>query len=92
VGIGHTKTLAKAAQHASKVWREKTGGVVDLREPAAVEWLLRRMPVDEVWGIGRRMRDNLAGEGINTAWELSQSDPRALGRRYSVVLERTIRE
>ena len=29
VGIGHTKTLAKAAQHASKVWREKTGGVVD---------------------------------------------------------------
>lgn len=33
IGIGHTKTLAKAAQHASKVWREKTGGVVDLRAP-----------------------------------------------------------
>lgn len=92
VGIGHTKTLAKAAQHASKVWREKTGGVVDLREPAAVEWLLRRMPVDEVWGIGSRMRDNLAGDGITTAWQLSQTDPRAMGRKYSVVLERTIRE
>ena len=92
VGIGHTKTLAKAAQHASKVWREKTGGVVDLREPAAVEWLLRRMPVDEVWGVGSRMRDNLAGDGIITAWQLSQADPRAMGRKYSVVLERTIRE
>ncbi|MBO2923696.1 Y-family DNA polymerase [Pseudomonas asiatica] len=92
VGIGHTKTLAKAAQHASKVWREKTGGVVDLRKPEAVEWLLRRMPVDEVWGIGRRMRDNLASDGISTAWELSQADARAMGRKYSVVLERTIRE
>ena len=92
VGIGHTKTLAKAAQHASKVWREKTGGVVDLRKAEAVEWLLRRMPVDEVWGIGRRMRDHLARDGISTAWELSQSDPRAMGRKYSVVLERTIRE
>ncbi|AUZ62113.1 Error-prone, lesion bypass DNA polymerase V (plasmid) [Pseudomonas sp. XWY-1] len=92
VGIGHTKTLAKAAQHASKVWREKTGGVVDLRKPEAIEWLLRRMPVDEVWGIGRRMRDNLARDGISTAWELSLSDPRAMGRKYSVLLERTIRE
>nr|CAC86743.1 ruvB [Pseudomonas putida] len=92
VGIGHTKTLAKAAQHASKVWREKTGGVVDLRKPDAVEWLLRRMPVDEVWGIGSRMRDNLARDGITTAWELSQADARAMGRKYSVVLERTIRE
>lgn len=92
VGIGHTKTLAKAAQHASKVWREKTGGVVDLRKPEAVEWLIRRMPVDEVWGIGRRMRDNLASDGISTAWELSQADARAMGRKYSVVLERTIRE
>ncbi|MGG4660464.1 Y-family DNA polymerase [Pseudomonas vlassakiae] len=92
VGIGHTKTLAKAAQHASKVWREKTGGVVDLRKPEAVEWLLRRMPVDEVWGIGRRMRANLATDGITTAWELSQADARAMGRKYSVVLEKTIRE
>lgn len=92
VGIGHTKTLAKAAQHASKVWRDKTGGVVDLRRPEAVEWLLRRMPVEEVWGIGRRMRDHLAGEGITTAWQLSHAEPRTMGRKYSVVLERTIRE
>lgn len=92
VGIGHTKTLAKAAQHASKVWRERTGGVVDLRKPEAVEWLLRRMPVEDVWGIGGRMRDNLARDGITTAWQLSQADARAMGRKYSIVVERTIRE
>lgn len=92
VGIGHTKTLAKAAQHASKVWRNKTGGVVDLRKPEAVAWLLKRMPVDEVWGIGRRMKANLEIDGIATAWDLAQAEPRAMGRKYSVVLERTIRE
>lgn len=92
VGIGHTKTLAKAAQHASKVWKDKTGGVVDLRKPEAVEWLLKRMPVDEVWGIGRRMKAHLALDGIETAWQLSQADPRAMGRKHSVLLERTIRE
>lgn len=92
VGIGHTKTLAKAAQHASKVWRDRTGGVVDLRKQEAVEWLLRRMPVEDVWGIGGRMRDNLSRDGITTAWELSQADARAMGRKYSIVLERTIRE
>jgi DNA polymerase V len=92
IGIGHTKTLAKAAQHASKVWRERTGGVVDLRDIKAVEWLLKRMPVEEVWGVGARMKANLEADGISTAWQLSQADPRAMGKRYSVVLERTIRE
>jgi len=92
VGIGSTKTLAKAAQHASKVWKEKTGGVVDLREPHAVEWLLKRMSADDVWGVGRRMKAHLESDGITTAWDLCKSDPRVMGRKYSVVLERTIRE
>ena len=92
IGLWHTKTLAKAAQHASKVWKAKTGGVVDLRSKEAVEWLLRRMPVEEVWGVGRRMKDNLQPLGITTAWELAQCDPRVLGKKFSVVLERTIRE
>lgn len=92
IGIGHTKTLAKAAQHASKVWRDKTGGVVDLRSPKASEWLLKRMPVEEVWGVGRRLKARLADEGVQNAWQLSQLDPAGVKRRYNVVLERTVRE
>ncbi|MBB4867138.1 DNA polymerase V [Pseudomonas nitritireducens] len=92
IGIGHTKTLAKAAQHASKAYREKTGGVVDLRAPHAVEWLLKRMPVGDVWGVGRRLTEQLGAEGITTAWQLAQCDAKSIRRRYSVVLERTVRE
>lgn len=57
-----------------------------------MQWLLKRMPVDEVWGIGRRMKENLEPLGVRTAWELAQCNPRTMGKKFSVVLERTIRE
>lgn len=92
IGIGTTKTLAKVAQHCSKVYRGRTGGVVDLRSPEAVEWVLRRLPCSEVWGVGRRLEAHLAELGITTGWQLANADARAMGRRFSIVLERTIRE
>ncbi|WZI29740.1 DNA polymerase IV [Pseudomonas syringae pv. actinidiae] len=75
IGIGHTKTLAKAAQHASKLYKERTGGVVDLRADHAVEWLLKRMPTQEVWGVGRRISVRLEADGVTTAWQLANTDP-----------------
>lgn len=92
IGIGHTKTLAKAAQHASKVYRKQTGGVVDLRADHAVKWLLERMPCKDVWGVGRRLTDHLGSDGITTAWQLANAHPESIRRRYGVVLERTVRE
>ena len=65
---------------------------MDLRSPKASEWLLKRMPVEEVWGVGRRLKARLADEGVQNAWQLSQLDPAGVKRRYNVVLERTVRE
>lgn len=92
VGIAHTKTLAKLANHAAKTWQKQTGGVVDLRPSAVREWVLKHCDVGEVWGVGRRMKAHLEGLGIRSAWDLSQADARALGRRFSVVMEKTARE
>ncbi|PVZ19544.1 MULTISPECIES: translesion error-prone DNA polymerase V subunit UmuC [unclassified Pseudomonas] len=92
VGIGPTKTLAKLANYAAKVWQQQTGGVVDLHAPAYRDWVLRHCDVGEVWGIGRRMKAHLEPLGIRTAWDLAHADARALGERFSVVLEKTIRE
>lgn len=92
IGIGHTKTLAKAAQHASKVYKKQTGGVVDLRADHAVEWLLNRMPTNDVWGIGRRLTEHLNSDGITTAWQLANVDPKTIRQRYGVTVERTVRE
>jgi DNA polymerase V len=92
VGIAGTKTLAKLANHAAKKWQRQTGGVVDLRDPTRRDKLLRVLPVSEVWGVGRRMTAHLSAMGINTAWELAQADARTLRERFSVVLEKTVRE
>lgn len=92
IGIGPTKTLAKLANAAAKKWQQQTGGVVHLDTPAKREWLLKHMPVDEVWGVGRRMKEHLGLMGIKTAWDLAEADAKTLRKKHSVVIEKTARE
>ena len=92
IGIAPTKTLAKLANHAAKRWQKQTGGVVDLRDPLRRDKLLKAMPVDEVWGIGRRLKDHLQAMQIHTAWDLAHADAATLRQRFSVTLEKTVRE
>jgi len=91
VGIAPSKTLAKLANHAAKKWR-KTGGVVDLSEPVRQRKLLALIPVEEVWGVGRRLTRQLQAMGIHTALQLADCDTRLARKTFSVVLERTVRE
>jgi DNA polymerase V len=91
VGIGPTKTLAKLANWAAKTWG-RSGGVIDLRDPARRDKLLTITEVGEVWGVGRRLTARLETLGIKTAWDLAQYDPASLRRQFSVVLEKTARE
>ena len=91
VGIGPTKTLAKLANYAAKKW-PATGGVVDLRDEGRRARLMAITPVDEIWGIGRRLTTKLEAQGIKTVADLVAADPKALRRRYGVVVERTVQE
>ncbi|MEY8768867.1 translesion error-prone DNA polymerase V subunit UmuC [Erwinia sp. ACCC 02193] len=91
VGIAPTKTLAKLANYAAKKW-SKTGGVVDLSDPARQRRLLPLVPVEEVWGIGRRVGKRLQLMGIKNALDLADSSVPTLRKHFSVVMERTVRE
>lgn len=92
VGIAHTKTLAKLANHTAKRLQAQTDGVVDLSDPFKRDRVLRNTAVEEVWGIGRRMVAHRQALGIHTAMDLAKADPFLLGRKFSVVLEKTVRE
>jgi DNA polymerase V len=92
IGIASTKTLAKLANHAAKRWQRQTGGVVDLRDPVRRDKLLKALPVENVWGIGKRMQVHLNALGIKTAWDLANSDAWALRKRFNVIVEKTARE
>jgi DNA polymerase V len=92
VGIAQTKTLAKLANHAAKKWQRQTGGVVDLSNVERQRKLMAALPVEEVWGVGRRISKKLESMGIKTVLQLADSDIRFIRKHFNVVLERTVRE
>lgn len=93
VGMGITKTLAKSAQWASKEWPQFKGVLaLTLDNPKRTETLLANQPVEEVWGVGRRIAKRLQVMGIENALQLARTSPALIRKNFSVVLERTVRE
>ena len=74
VGIAPTKALAKVANRIAKKFTVRTGGsyVIDTEDKRvkALKWL----PVDDVWGIGRRNAKKLNAIGVRTAYDFCQLD------------------
>ena len=91
VGIAPTKTLAKLANYAAKKWT-RTGGVLDLSNAERQRKLMSLVPVEEVWGVGRRISRKLNTMGIITAKDLSEQSTWIIRKHFNVVLERTVRE
>jgi len=101
IGIGPTKTLAKLANYVAKTADRKPGvypaelaRVCNLAAlPASdLDTVLETTDVGEVWGVGRRISKQLNEGGVTNVLQLSRLDPATVRRRWSVVLERTVRE
>ncbi|UGB01574.1 Y-family DNA polymerase [Leclercia sp. G3L] len=92
VGIAPTKTLAKLANFAAKKWQRQTGGVLDLSSIERQRKLMAALPVEEVWGVGRRLSKRLDAMGIKTVLDLADTHTAVIRKHFSVVLERTVRE
>ncbi len=72
IGLGPTKTLAKAA---NKIAKNSPGGIFDWSS-ADKNTLLSQLEIGDIWGIGRQYKSFLNKKGINTALdfiELSDS-------------------
>lgn len=94
VGIGATKTLAKLANHCAKKALAGSDGVCDFgrMQPAELDALFAHIGVNEIWGVGRRLTEKLAAQGIASVRDLRDADAAGLGRMFSVVLQRTVME
>lgn len=92
VGFGPTKTLAKAANFSAKKWRKETGGVVVLMDEIRRDKLLKWMPVDEIWGIGRKLSGRLEAMGLKKAIDLAHYDKKSLRKLFNVNVEKTSME
>ncbi len=101
IGIAPTKTLAKLANHVAKTAERKPGSypsklaqVCNLAQLPRedLDAVLDSTDVGEVWGVGRKIAAQLKVAGIETVLDLARLDPATVRRRWSVVLERTVRE
>lgn len=101
IGIACTKTLAKFANHVAKTADRKTGRyppelarVANLAAlPAAdVEELMRTTDLEEIWGVGPRISEQLRRDGLKTVLDVRRMEPAVARRRWSVVVDRTVRE
>ena len=93
VGVGPTKTLAKLANHVAKK-HPKSKGVFNynaLTDDQKAN-LLKRVPVGDVWGVGRQLTERLAHHGVVTALDLREAHTSTLRAAFGVVTERTQRE
>jgi len=91
VGIAPTKTLAKLANRAAKKIAVLNGVCVLEREDQR-EWLLRKVVVKDIWGIGSQFSARLNSIGIVTGWDLANANPKQLRQHFSINMERTINE
>jgi len=93
VGIGPTKTLSKLANHLAKKHPE-FNGVCDLNGTTAYqeEMWFKRIEVGEIWGIGRKLAPQLNAMRIVTALDLKQASIPSMRSKFSVVMEKIIRE
>lgn len=93
VGIGSTKTLAKLANHMAKK-NPEWNGVCDFNSLSfqqQADWF-QRTGVGEIWSIGKRLAPRLQEIGIKTVLDLKTASPSQMRARFSVVMEKTIRE
>ncbi|MDT9545724.1 MAG: Y-family DNA polymerase [Chlorobium phaeovibrioides] len=84
IGIGSTKTLAKVANRMAKK-NPASGGVVVLSSPEDIAAALRAMPVEDVWGIGRKWSCRLQERGVLTAADFAAASPSWVRMKMHVV-------
>ena len=91
IGIAPNKTLTKIAINEIKR-RNIPTSVLHLSNKKEIRNALAHTSVGKVWGVGRKLTEHLNKAGINTALDLAEINPQGIRRKFSVVLERTVRE
>ena len=91
IGMAPTKTLAKIANRIAKK-KSSCRGVFDLGACQDQDALLDRIPVNDIWGIGKRSSEKLNRRGMYTALDLRNGDLDWVRKNLGVIGLRTVME
>ncbi|MFC4665434.1 Y-family DNA polymerase [Falsiporphyromonas endometrii] len=85
VGIAPTKALAKVANHVAKKFKKETKGIHVIDSEVLRLKALKWLPIEDVWGIGRRHFVKLHRIGIKTAYDFTCLDPEWVQHQMTIV-------
>ena len=80
IGLASSKTLAKLGSDKAK----QTGGIYVVRDED-IETLLKETAIDEIWGIGRKLKKTLIQRGILNAYDFISKPDSILQSMLGVV-------
>jgi DNA polymerase V len=91
IGIGSTKTLSKVANKTAKK-NPALNNVFDLVHCPSADTILEKMPVENVWGIGRSLTQMLNRNGVTNALQLKNLPDSWVRKNMTVVGHRLVWE
>ena len=91
VGIAPTKTLAKIASKLCKQYPKLDGGCY-MHRPEDIEKVLRKFPIEDVWGIGRRSAPKLKAMGVTSAYDYTRLPEATIRNLFGITGVRTWKE
>ena len=90
IGVAPTKALAKVANYYAK--KHTKEGVLILKTPNHISRALKKLPVQELWGVGRRYAKFLMQRGVVTAYDLVRLDEGWIRKNMTVGGLRLVQE
>ena len=89
IGIATTKTLSKAANYIAK--KEKSG-IVNLINSQEIDKILKKIKINDVWGVGKQLTKFYNENGIDTAYQLKNISNNWIKKNTNVLGSRTAME
>ncbi|MAP01289.1 MAG: SOS mutagenesis and repair protein UmuC [Flavobacteriales bacterium] len=90
IGVAPTKALAKVANYYAKKYVKQ--GVLVLENPSYISRALKKLPIGELWGVGRRYAKFLTQRGVVTAHDLVSLDENWVRKNMTVAGLRLVQE
>ena len=79
IGLSHNKFLAKIASDL-----DKPRGFAAIGRAETLSFLAK-LPVSVIWGVGKKMQERLARDGLNRVADLQKLDEKSLAKRYGSI-------
>lgn len=89
IGFAPTKTIAKIA---TEVGKKSDKRVILLSNLDEITDILKHFPIQDIWGIGRRLAKRLFSMGIFTAYDFIQRPKEWIRTKFGINGEKTWRE